>query len=121
MGQSLLEERRKHGAPPEESEGQFQGFFIGELTRFAEGDDSRCFFRINDFSKSIEFGPAEYPRPPERTRTEGPDGEDIFSFAAHSHVLRFPDLPPFGTELVVGFIAGDPDRPEVLKVKGWPE
>lgn len=107
--------RRISGAPPEEQRGQFLGLFEGEISRVVGGE---LWFTIPDFARHIEFGPAHYPRPPAETGAESGGGGDE-SFAEHSHDLRSPDLPPEGAYVIVGFVNGDPDRPEVLKIKGW--
>lgn len=41
--------------------------------------------------------------------------------SAHRHRIRTPNLPPVDTEIVVAFIGGDPDKPRVLTIYGWPE
>lgn len=107
--------RRISGASPREERGQFPSIYEGEVVSVA-GEFLN--FRILDYSHTIEFGPAHYPRPPLETELEG-GGSGDSSFAEHSHVLRTPAEPPVGVGVIVCFVQGDPNRPEVLKVKGW--
>lgn len=124
MGSLAALERRVRGGPPEEAEGQFPSTYLGLITGF--DDAGLCYFVIPDFDKKIEFGPAHYPRPPTYTQHQAlmPGNGDNPSLTVddHKHRIMPQDggAPPVLTEVVVQFIAGDPDRPEVLKVKGWP-
>lgn len=102
---------------PDEPPQQFLGIFEGEVTKVT-GD--KLYFVIPDFSRVHgPFGPAHYPAPRLRSEADAlTPSQD--PFAAHTHGLRDPDFPPVGTKVVVAFIGGDPSRPEVLKLKGWP-
>lgn len=128
MGSLASLERRVRGGSPEETQGQFPGTYLAELSGFDGDNDGLCFFTIPDFSRTIEFGPAHYPRPPIYTQHQAllPGNGDNASLTVDDHKHRIvpqgdEGIPPIGTELVVSFILGDPDRPEVLKVKGWLE
>lgn len=92
------------------------GLCDGRVTRVV-GD--RLYFTVDDMGTMYEFGPAPYPRPAVATAETG-GGAGEASFAAHSHNLRTPAVPPVGTQIVAGFVAGDVDRPRVLTFYGWP-
>lgn len=83
------------------------GIYLGRVTRVA---GAQLHFVIDDFSPDFAFGPVTYERPPMNT------GEANL----HTHTMRATADPAVGTKIVVGFLGGDPDRPEVLKIKGWP-
>lgn len=100
----------------EEPEPPMAGLHLGRITKVNGG---QCHFVLDDFARELEFGPVDYPRPAVETgATSGGAGDSAFE--AHTHKLRTPATPPVATEVVVGFIGGDPDRPEILKLKGWP-
>lgn len=75
-------------------------------------------FTIKDYDPRYEFGPAPYPRLPDYTTSRALVG----TASEHSHTLdtTTPNTPPKGTRCAVAFVNGDPDRPLVLALYGWP-
>lgn len=71
------------------------GMFLGDVVR--AGVNS-LFFTIGSYSEDLEFGPAPYPRPAGVATT-----------------------PPRGTKVAVFFVEGDPGKPRVVCLYGWPE
>jgi hypothetical protein len=93
-----------------------------ELTGVLEAAVSRAsasdlYFTVPDLGPDWEFGPAPYPRPTADLQTSNAGAP------AHSHAIDLTPVdnaPPTGTSIAVSFVGGDPDRPFVLAIYGWP-
>lgn len=88
---------------------QFQGVFDAVVTRSTADE---VWFTIPDFSPELELGPARYPLSvPSQTEAGGSP--------SHSHNID-AGQPAAGTDLLIAFVGGDPDKPRVLHFLGWP-
>ena len=97
-------------ALPEDQEPVFDGVQDAYVSR---GTASDLHFVVPDYDPKFEFGPAPYPRPSNLTT-------DSASGHTHDIDLTPTNVPPKGTRLAVAFVGGDPDRPLVLTIYGWP-
>lgn len=102
------------GAGRDETQGQFPFVYAATVTK---ATPTELQFTLDDEDARFEFPPAPYQRPPDLTTGQPSTG------AAHTHTIdQTPEnVPPRGTAIAVAFAAGDPDRPLVLAIYGWPE
>lgn len=98
------------GQPEDEPRPQFPGIYKGEVIR---ADMDALHFKIRDYSDQIEFGPCDYPRIPAAT-------QPFTCTTHHAHGILAAVSPPAGTECAVAFSDGDPGKPLVLTLYGWP-
>jgi len=96
--------------------GQFPFTYAATVTRSTL---TEVWFTLDDEDEYGEFPPAAYPKP-------GAHAHGIATESQHNHggttttTTFTPNKPPKGTALAVAFAQGDPDRPMVLAIYGWP-
>lgn len=120
LDEVVLGERERDLAP------QFVGVWRGKVTTATA---SELFFTVDAIDPRTEFGPAPYSRPAAYTTVavaahDHPEsgGGTTGLAGGHDHAVARTGAvdPPRGTLVAVAFEEGDPERPLVLALFGWP-